>query len=393
MESAVEAPTEVVDNTTEKTPKGRKKGQVGEDLKRISSGTNSYVYMDKTKEALEVALGTGKNLILFGAGGYGKSEFTQAFLRENGIEPFIVQMGSGITVDRVFGGVDLKEFENSGDLKYFPERSFMNYEYVIFEELFDSPDYVLEQLKDILSSGKFRNGTEVFDIKTKLIICCTNRTREEFAKNASLRALCERFPLEHEVKWTQHNRSTYEKLLNTVFGHADPLLTFVCEYFEKNKKRISPRICLAAAQVIHKMGPEKLCYVADFGQSPDLLREATAQFKAIFEFEETKVVVNEIMADLNDFDKKIKDTPKGARIPKDLLLEYGETIKLLGEKIETLKNLKVSDKLVASHVELVKICNDSYDVHLKSCTQISGIEALDSDNEEDSVQEMNSSSN
>src|SRR4029078_3038105 len=114
-------------------------------------------------------------------------------------------MGSGTTTDKLFGGLDLKLFNEEGKIQYLVENSFMNDEFVIFEELFDAPDYILEQLKDILSSGVFRNGTQVFPIKTKLIICCTNKTREQFSKNDSLKALMERFPLEHEVKWDSYN--------------------------------------------------------------------------------------------------------------------------------------------------------------------------------------------
>jgi hypothetical protein len=40
----------------------------------------------------------------------------------------------------------MKEFE------YLVENSFMNHEYVVFEEMMDAPDFILEQLKDILSS-------------------------------------------------------------------------------------------------------------------------------------------------------------------------------------------------------------------------------------------------
>jgi hypothetical protein len=56
----------------------------------------------------------------------------------------------------------------------------MNHEYVVFEEMMDAPDFILEQLKDILSSGEFRNGTQVYPIKTRFIVCNTNKTRRIF---------------------------------------------------------------------------------------------------------------------------------------------------------------------------------------------------------------------
>ena len=61
----------------------------------------------------------------------------------------------------------------------------------------------------------------------------------------------ERFPLEYEVKWTDHNKLTYEKLLNQKFGHADPMLTYVLEEFAKGGHIISPRIAITTQELIY----------------------------------------------------------------------------------------------------------------------------------------------
>jgi hypothetical protein len=36
------------------------------------------------------------------------------------------------------------------------------------------------------------------------LLCNTNKTRAEFSKNDSLKALMERFPLEHNVVWANY---------------------------------------------------------------------------------------------------------------------------------------------------------------------------------------------
>jgi hypothetical protein len=192
----------------------------------VENTTQKFVFMDKTINILNVGLSTNKNVVLYGPGGHGKSEITLDFLKSRGINPYIITMGTGMTTDRLFGGLDIPIFEKTGKIEYLVDNSFMNHEYVIFEELFDAPDFILEQLKDILSSGTFRNGTQIYDIKTKFIVCCTNRTRDEFSKNMSLKALMERFPLELNVIWDNYTEITYNKLLESKFGEGevDPVL-------------------------------------------------------------------------------------------------------------------------------------------------------------------------
>lgn len=266
----------------------------------VKTGTSTFVFMDETKKILDVSMATGFNCVLFGKGGYGKSEFTMAYLKEHSIDPYVITMGSGMNTDRLFGGIDLKVFNDTGKLEYLVDNSFMNHEIAIFEELFDAPDFILEQLKDILSSGVFRNGGQNFEIKTKVIICCTNKTRDEFAKNNSLKALMERFPLELEVKWNDHNRITYGKLLDATFGGHDPMLTYILEEFAKNGSTISPRIAIKAAEVMDKCGPECLTLVADFNSKPKILKDAIAKFKSIYEIGQLVKEVEELMENFNN---------------------------------------------------------------------------------------------
>lgn len=317
------------------------------------TGTGSFVFMDSVKDVLSIALGNRKNVILFGKGGYGKSEYTLEFLREQGIEPFVQTMGSGINTDRLFGGTDIKKFEESGKIEYLVENSFMNHEYVIFEELFDAPDFILEQLKDILSSKTFRNGGQVFPLKTKTIICCTNKTREEFSKNNSLKALMERFPLEYEVKWTDHNKLTYEKLLNQKFGHADPMLTYVLEEFAKGGHIISPRIAITTQELMATCGVGCLEFIADFNAQKALLKTSIQKFESIFQIDK---LVNEMQEIVDKYNATDRDTDAGINAAAEFNKE-------LSNKLSKLKAIKADDSLVAkttsAQTKFDKIYNDN----------------------------------
>jgi MoxR-like ATPase len=324
---------------------------IAKDVKQAKGnvGTASFVYMDDVKNILDVTLATGKNCILHGKGGYGKSEYAMAYFEEKGIKPYVITMGSGMTTDRLFGGVDLLKFNETGKIEYLIENSFMNNEYVIFEELFDAPDFILEQLKDILSSGVFRNGTQVFEIKTKTIICCTNKTREEFAKNLSLRALMERFPLELEVKWDNHNRLTYQNLLETKFGkgNADPLLTYVLEHFAVKGQTLSPRIAIVASDVMAECGPSCLQFIADFQHKDDLLKDAFSKFKAIAEINSmTESIENEI----RDLAAHVKE---GLGSKQDVTKAVNMN-KALDKSITKLSKIKADDAMAVETATKVK---------------------------------------
>ena len=187
--------------------------------------TKLFINTTSIAEILHLGMSTGRNVLLWGPGGHAKSEMTEEFFKHVGIDPFVQALGEGSTEDLLLGGLDIKEFQESGKILYNVENSFMNFEYVVFEELLDCPAQVLLRLKDILTSGYFRNGTQKFKIKTKLIICLTNRSREEVAEDRSIQALMERFPLEYEVKWASYDIIAYNTLYKKVFNIDEGELT------------------------------------------------------------------------------------------------------------------------------------------------------------------------
>jgi hypothetical protein len=305
-----------------------------------------FVFMDKTVSILNVGFQTRKNVVLYGAGGHGKSEITLDFLKAKGIDPFIQTMGTGMTTDRLFGGLDIPTFETTGKIEYLVENSFMNHEYVIFEELFDAPDFILEQLKDILSSGVFRNGTQIFPINTKFIICCTNRTRDEFSKNMSLKALMERFPLELNVIWDNYTEISYNKLLESKFGEGevDPVIPYLLQEYAKNNIVISPRVAVTAYQVYDECGPESLSFIAEFAKKPSLIGEAIKKFESVMKFKELSASITHMIETLNSLPLNSKEDEN----------TYKEALKSLELQYTDIKGLTVGDDVANVHTQLIK---------------------------------------
>lgn len=188
---------------------------------------------------LRLAYNSGKNVLFTGPGGYGKSVGAEMFavrLMELGyvqkrydaygkLSPFTMSFSSGMNVDVLLGGLDLKLFNETGKQQYLLENSFIEHEVVIFEELFDAYENVLMILKDILQSGYVRQGNQLVKIKTKMIIACTNKGYEEIMVDDSTQALLQRFHLIEEIKWATHTEKDYLAALTKQYPHYanDPL--------------------------------------------------------------------------------------------------------------------------------------------------------------------------
>jgi MoxR-like ATPase len=326
--------------------------------KPANAVAEKFVFMDKTVNILNVGFSTSKNVVLYGPGGHGKSEMTLEFLQAKGITPYVITMGTGMTTDRLFGGLDIPTFETTGKIEYLVENSFMNHEYVVFEELFDAPDFILEQLKDILSSGVFRNGTQIFPINTKFIICCTNRTRDEFSKNMSLKALMERFPLELNVIWDNYTEISYNRLLESKFGvdNVDPVIPYLLQEYAKNGITISPRVAVTAYSVYDQCGPESLGFIAEFAKKPTLIAEVIKKFEATIKFRDLSAAITYSIETLTHLPLVSREDEK----------MYKDAINDLGKQIKDIKGLTVGDDIAHVHSQLVKAALAAHDKFTKN---------------------------
>tara|TARA_R110000772_G_scaffold57842_4_gene130926 strand:- start:3091 stop:4455 length:1365 start_codon:yes stop_codon:yes gene_type:complete len=248
------------------------------DVQRIVD--EKYIFSEDVVDILFAGMESKKNVILWGRGGHGKSEITELVLKEmydKGLiteEPFIQAFGDGLTEEKLFGGMDIKRYKAEGVIEYLPLNSFMNHEVVVFEEIFDAPASVLLSLKDIMTSKKFRQGSETFNIRTKIIIGLTNKSKKDFSdKNDSLKALAERFALTLKVEWDHYKKTNFLKLFNVVFGtekykEHSKKLSELANIIDINNADgasfVSPRTAVNAAELFMK--GKKLEYISEIDQ-------------------------------------------------------------------------------------------------------------------------------
>ena len=230
--------------------------------------SSRFAYSEDVAEMLYTAMQCGEHCVMFGPGGHGKSEMSIEFFNSLGIEPFVQALGPGTTTEQLLGGMDMQLFNTTGKIEYLVEHSFMNHEYVVFEEAFDAPVYVLTTLKDILTSKCLRNGSQIFPIKTKMIVINTNHSRTQIADDLSIKALMERFPLELEVKWQAYHEGNYMSMFNLLFGSSTEVRNYntvakLCGTLYSEGITISPRTAVKMAKIYSTVGAAGLKYIAE----------------------------------------------------------------------------------------------------------------------------------
>ena len=295
-----------------------------------------YVKADDVIDIIELGIETGKNVFLYGKGGHGKSEITEDVFKELQVEPFIQSCGDGLTEEKLFGGLNLKIFQDTGDIYFNVENSFMNHEYVILEEFLDAPMNVLLSLKDILTSGEFRQGSQRFKIKTKCVIALTNRTKEEVSEDDSIKALMERFPLGKLVEWETYSREDFMELFVTVKPgdvskykrEMQVLSNIIAKSIEKGQF-ISPRTAIHCLDVVIKAGFEKLIFID--GLDGSMVKETLDDFKRIERIAKNETELKALQEKVSKLEKKYsEDEDMNSR--KSVISELKSLISTISKK-------------------------------------------------------------
>ena len=223
--------------------------------------SDDFVKSADIARIISLAVEAKKNVLLWGPGGHGKSEMVTKALSCIATEDdmFVQSFGEGMDEATLWGGLDFRALDQEKVLRYFPENSFLAKPYAVFEEIFDSPAQVLLALKDTLTAKKMRKGAQVYAMKTKVIIACTNKDPDEISDlGPAAAALIERFPLQLKVEWPSYEVSDYAEL----FAKVGPRLpgpdlngtaAILAEVFAKvaqENQPISPRTAVHALGLV-----------------------------------------------------------------------------------------------------------------------------------------------
>lgn len=306
-----------------------------------------FIKSREVAEVLLTGLHSGQNVVLHGPGGYGKSEMALEFLRAIGARNEQVQVKSlstGTLLDDLFGGVNIRALSETGELLYNVEKSVFSTPYLILEEAFDAPPRVLEGLKDVLTSGYIRNGLQSYEVKTKFIIVCTNRSKSELATDESSRALMERFPLSLRVEWDSHTLNDYRSLIETVFNHPmddslDAVLGYILDSIKEDEsaRPPAPRTVVRMHKILRAAGVRALRFL-------DGVPNISRAIEYLGDYAHWKRKYDEYYDEVDDLNDKIHNL--GDEVTLSLLRKYNDKLgklKHYAEKVNREVNFPTRD--------------------------------------------------
>lgn len=215
--------------------------------------------MDDIVESIFIAIVSGKNLILWGPGGFGKSEVVVKFLEQASITYSSIIGYEDMDVEGLLGLPNMtKLLEESTYEIAFEKTSFNNPGILILEEFLDVNPKTAIALKDILTSEGYRQGNKFVPSLISSVIICSNRSPYEVSIDTSTTAFYkERFPIVVNVKWNDHSSIRYEAFIKKVVGkdyNKNKLIWEVlAELAYRTTKRdepVSPRIVKDAIHIL-----------------------------------------------------------------------------------------------------------------------------------------------
>lgn len=227
-----------------------------EDIQKEISKT--FFQMDHVVSALYYGLTAGKNIILYGPGGFGKSQVVKKFIEIVNVKSQTIVGNEDTEVDALLGIPNIKKLTEHSVYEIAFERTvFRNPGILILEEFLDVRPATASALKDILSEGGLRQGQSLIESLISSVIICTNKNPDELSVDSSSSAFYkERFPIQIEVSWSSHSAEDYSDYLEVIKPNPTEsikiLYTILAELAAVTSKSsiVSPRIVKDASDLL-----------------------------------------------------------------------------------------------------------------------------------------------
>lgn len=229
-------------------------------LPKLKLDVGKYFFeMESVVEALYIALTSGLNIILYGPGGFGKTQVVKKFLEISGLNYSTIVGYEDMEVDGLLGTVNIKKLTEESTYEICFEKSvFANPGILVLEEFLDARPSTAAALKDILTEGGYRRGSIFVESLISSVIICTNKSPDEMSKSASTSAFYkERFPIVVEVAWTRFSTEDYLRYLQHIkpaesAANADTYM-IISELAARTSAKgliVSPRIVKYASDLV-----------------------------------------------------------------------------------------------------------------------------------------------
>ena len=205
------------------------------------------------------------HVILYGRGGFGKSEMVAAFFEyiqtavtNAGYDaPTVGLLDAGkCSTSKLWGGYVPTELPNE---YYRLEYSWINFDYFVFEELFDAYLAALQTMKQTMTSKRYTSPFQDMVVKNQFLVCLTNMSPAEVlakldpSDQNTIQALMDRFPLQLLHEWSEdqlRDTKAWQHLLAKCSGldeSSNYYLSLLCSNIHRAKGWINPRMAIRVA--------------------------------------------------------------------------------------------------------------------------------------------------
>lgn len=274
-----------------------------------------FVFQEQAIRKVYAALSLGKNAILYGPGGFGKTEIVKAICNEMGI-PMICKVGyKDMMPEELLGIPNMTMLlEQSKYETAFENSVFCIPGILVLEEFFDCDPSTAAALKDVLTERGMREGSIKKESLISSVIITGNKDPKELGIDDSTKAFyLDRFPFRHEAVWSSYTEQDYMKFYRAFYGDNFKVnkkkLLLCARLCASTEERISPRTASDTGDTAIHMGVSFLDTLESLDTS--MLKEISRNLDEETNFLDEEELLNKVKAELNIIVKSITSSSIG----------------------------------------------------------------------------------
>lgn len=352
-----------------------------EEMKERISKT--FFDMNDVVEALYRAFVSGKNIILFGPGGFGKSTVVIEFLKQANINQSVIVGYEDMDVEGLLGIPNMDKLMNKSIYETaFDRTAFVNPGILILEEFLDVNPKTAIALKDIITQGGLRQGKKFTESAISSIVICSNKSPYELSTDTSTTAFYkERFPIVIRIDWKDYSYSRYLKYIQKVvdpteFSLHEESYRVLAELAYRTSREdnvVSPRIVKDAAEFLKENEYDVKVLMLIDGLNTSIIEEVRTA--CVYRQEEARIT--KIKYNIDSHIEEILGTENmGSRFIIDSIIELKVILERLDglhiENIDTMESFSKIKGMCKSTVEILwnKLHPKEEDERVETITKI-----------------------
>ena len=209
-----------------------------------------FIGQERTIKILYRNIIYGVNTILYGKGGYGKSQLVKELCNYLEIPLSVVTCYRDMPIEALMGPMNMTKVKEESIYEInFNSSPFMIDGILVLEEFTSLDSDTANAIRDIIQEKGYRNKNTFIPYKSRAIVAIGNINPNDLSTTDEMASLYQdRFASHLDMTWIDHSPTSYLKLMegNNIFVTYE--IAFMCQL--ASKVEISPRTALIAAKLL-----------------------------------------------------------------------------------------------------------------------------------------------